>query len=91
MSQRIVIQTSNVLVSDKEKAEDFAREQGFDSLQAALRLLIKRMAQGQIQFQITQNFASPDVEKQIAASLEEIKNAQTVSYSGDLQSILESV
>jgi len=88
---KIVVQTANVLVEEKNKAEAYARSQGFDSLQAALRFVIRKMAEEEIHFNVHDNYVSDEVERQIGESLEDIKHGRIYKYEGDLNALLEKV
>lgn len=86
--RKTVVQTANVLVIEKEEAEKYAMDQGFDSLQAALRFIIKKMANKSLNFSISDNLVPYQVERQIGDSIEDIKQGNTVPYQGNIADTL---
>jgi hypothetical protein len=88
-NNKIVVQTANVLVEEKEKAEAYAISQGFDSLQAALRFVIRKMANQRIKFDLQENLVPVGIEEKIGRGIEDFEQGRFHEYQGDLGELLE--
>ncbi len=80
----------------RQKAEKTARDQGFSTLQDAVRLLLQKFAKKEIRVEIAsrEERLSPKAERRYAKIVEEIKSgkAKTVTFTnvGDMMKYLNS-